>query len=82
MKLSVFIFFRKVIIIKIFDDEEYEKNEEFYLVLDEPCLLRKGSGTYIFICFLKVIRFILRIPCFNVEFIYLPEDAIIYHVYC
>lgn len=44
-----FYFFRKLINIKIFDDEEYEKNEEFYLVLDEPCLLRKGSGTYIFI---------------------------------
>ncbi|XP_052106299.1 sodium/calcium exchanger 3-like isoform X1 [Mytilus californianus] len=35
----------KMIHIRIFDDEEYEKNEEFYLVLDEPCLLRKGSDS-------------------------------------
>lgn len=33
----------KVIHIKIYDDEEYEKNEVFYIELEEPCLLRKGS---------------------------------------
>jgi hypothetical protein len=32
--------------IRIYDDEEYEKNEVFYIELDEPCLLRKGSGIY------------------------------------
>ena len=29
---------------RIFDDEEYEKNEVFYIEMDEPRLIRRGSG--------------------------------------
>ncbi|XP_067680572.1 sodium/calcium exchanger 3-like isoform X1 [Haliotis asinina] len=32
--------------IRIIDDEEYEKSEVFTVVLDEPYLVRKGSGKY------------------------------------
>jgi len=30
--------------VKIFDDEEYEKNEDFFITLNEPALTRRGSG--------------------------------------
>ncbi|XP_045175508.1 sodium/calcium exchanger 1-like isoform X3 [Mercenaria mercenaria] len=34
----------KYISIRIYDDEEYEKNEEFFVELGEPSLTRRGSG--------------------------------------
>uniref|UniRef100_K1QT19 Sodium/calcium exchanger 2 n=1 Tax=Magallana gigas TaxID=29159 RepID=K1QT19_MAGGI len=37
-------FLRKAILLKIFDDEEYEKNETFQIHLDEPLIVRRGSG--------------------------------------
>ncbi|XP_065944962.1 sodium/calcium exchanger 3 isoform X2 [Magallana gigas] len=33
----------KAILLKIFDDEEYEKNETFQIHLDEPSIVRRGS---------------------------------------
>lgn len=42
--ISFFIIFRKAILLKIFDDEEYEKNETFQIHLDEPSIVRRGSG--------------------------------------
>lgn len=42
--ISFFINFRKAILLKIFDDEEYEKNETFQIHLDEPSIVRRGSG--------------------------------------
>lgn len=32
------------------DDEEYEKNEVFYLELEEPRLVRRGSGVFSVSC--------------------------------
>lgn len=34
----------KTILLKIYDDEEYEKNETFQIHLDEPSIVRRGSG--------------------------------------
>ncbi len=31
---------------RIYDDEEYEKNEVFYIEIDEPRLLTKGGGCF------------------------------------
>lgn len=42
--MCVIIYSRKDIIVRIFDDEEYEKNEDFYVELGEPSLTRRGSG--------------------------------------
>ncbi|XP_062596962.1 sodium/calcium exchanger 3-like isoform X1 [Saccostrea cucullata] len=33
----------KTILLKIYDDEEYEKNETFQIHLDEPTIVRRGS---------------------------------------
>lgn len=44
--IIILLYYRQLIRIRIYDDEEYEKNEVFYIELDEPCLLRKGSGIY------------------------------------
>lgn len=44
-------FFRKEIIIKIIDDEEYEKREEFFVELDDPIWIEKLSSTYVLISF-------------------------------
>lgn len=33
----------KTILLKIYDDEEYEKNETFQIHLDEPSIVRRGS---------------------------------------
>ncbi|GAB1607330.1 sodium/calcium exchanger 1-like isoform X3 [Argonauta hians] len=35
----------KYIRIRVFDDEEYEKNETFFIWLDEPVLVKKSSGS-------------------------------------
>lgn len=35
--------FRKLLNVKIIDDEEYEKNKTFTLVLEEPILLEVGQ---------------------------------------
>lgn len=40
--------FRRVIEIGIVDDEEYEKNECFYVELGEPMWVKKMSGKLIF----------------------------------
>ncbi|XP_048732441.1 sodium/calcium exchanger 3-like isoform X3 [Ostrea edulis] len=34
----------KTILLKIYDDEEYEKNETFQIHLEEPSIVRRGSG--------------------------------------
>ena len=47
LHFCLFDFFRKYIKVRIFDDEEYEKNEEFYVELGEPSLTRRGSGNLI-----------------------------------
>lgn len=47
--LIIVVFFRAYIKVKIIDDEEYEKNETFYVELDEPILVRRGSGSYKFL---------------------------------
>ncbi len=46
VELSVFVlvFYRAYIKVRIVDDEEYEKNEVFYIEIDEPRLVRAGSG--------------------------------------
>ena len=36
--------YRAYIKVRIIDDEEYEKNETFYIELGEPRLVRTGSG--------------------------------------
>ena len=47
----LFLLFRKNIEINVIDDEEYEKNETFYVVLGEPKVIKKdedqdsGAGT-------------------------------------
>lgn len=35
--------FRKLLDVKIIDDEEYEKNKTFTIVLEEPILLEVGQ---------------------------------------
>ena len=40
----MFVSSRKFIKVRIFDDEEYEKNEVFSIELGEPYLTRRGSG--------------------------------------
>lgn len=35
--------FRKLLNVKIIDDEEYEKNKTFTIVLEEPILLEVGQ---------------------------------------
>ena len=45
--LTFFSFlFRGIIKVRIIDDEEYEKNETFYLELDEPELYQRASGKH------------------------------------
>ena len=38
---------------RIYDDEEYEKNEVFYIEMDEPRLIRRGSGEGLDLMILK-----------------------------
>lgn len=64
--ISFFIVFRKTILLKIYDDEEYEKNETFQIHLDEPSIVRRGSGnqfiakTNQFINYLKIVSWLYR----------------------
>lgn len=39
--MCVFVF-RQTIQIRIIDDEEYEKHENFYIVLEEPRWMKRG----------------------------------------
>lgn len=43
IKISVLSVYRKIIEVKIIDDEEYEKNKTFFIELGEPVLLEIGQ---------------------------------------
>ncbi len=43
-RFSLFYACRTYIKIRVIDDEEYEKNETFYLEIGEPVLTHSGAG--------------------------------------
>lgn len=45
LTIICFLFsFRKFVRVRVVDDEEYEKNETFFIWLDEPYLVKKPTG--------------------------------------
>lgn len=75
--ISFFIIFRKAILLKIFDDEEYEKNETFQIHLDEPSIVRRGSGNQ-FIAKTNQFNNYLKINSYDC-ILYFPELNFLIH---